>query len=629
MKNFLISSFIAVLAVFNVHAQPAEDAVETTSLPDLEVFMDSMIETQMTALDIPAVSLSIVKDGKIALSKGYGFADQDKRIPVTGDNTMFRPGSISKLFTWTAVMQQVEAGNLDLNADVNTYLKDFQIPDTYDEPITLSHILTHTSGFEEGALGYLIVTDPDTILPLSVALEKYMPRRINKPGAYSAYSNYATTLAGHIVENVSGIPFNEYLEQKIFDPLGMTKSTFREPLPEDLSGIMATGYKREQGVYTAKPFEIIASFGPAGSLSSTADDMAKFMLAYLGNGSFNGNQILKPETTDLTLSRLFAHDDRLASMAHGFYENAVNGHHLVGHGGDTTLFHSNLMLDQDENLGIYVSYMGIKGGKARGELIQLFYDHYYPQPLEKITPPDGFTERAGRYAGNYKMWRHNQSTLEKAGALAGGLAVAPSANDTLIFSGFGEPRQFVEIGENLFRQVDGRMIIAFGEDENGNIRDLFFDGIPFLAASRAPAVETGAFASLLPIVSLLMFVTVWTGWAYRRKDYKAMQGGERTAIKASLALGALNLVFVISLLVILTTYQDTIIFDIPTALRVALWLPDLASIAAIAVLWFAVQAWRNGYWRVGRRVHYTLVALSGIFMAWFYYYWNFLGVQIA
>lgn len=629
MKSLLISSLIAVFTTFTVNAQTAEEAAVETDLPGLEVYMDSMIETQMMALDIPAVSLSIVKDGKIALSKGYGFADQDKGIPVTGDNTMFRPGSISKLFTWTAVMQQVEAGNLDLNTDVNTYLKTFQIPDTYDEPITLTHILTHTSGFEEGALGYLIVTDPATILPLDVALEKYMPRRINKPGAYSAYSNYATTLAGHIVENVSGIPFNDYLKQKIFDPLGMTKSTFQEPLPEDLKDIMATGYKREMGAYKAKPFEIIASFGPAGSLSSTASDMAKFMLAFLGNGSLNGAQILKPETVDLTLSRLFAHDERLASMAHGFYENSVNGHHLVGHGGDTTLFHSNLMLDRDENLGIYVSYMGIQGGKARGELIQLFYDHYFPDPLQKLTAPDGFTERASRYAGTYKMWRHNQSTLEKAAALAGGLAVAPTPDDTLVISGFGEPRQFVEIGKNLFRQIDGRMIIAFGEDENGNVRDLYIDGIPFLAASRAPGVETGVFKSLLPLASLLLFITVWTGWAYRRKEYKAMHGGELTAIRASLGMSALNLIFVISMLVILTVYQDTIIFDIPTALRVALWLPDLASIAAIVVLWFAVQAWRNGYWRTGRRVHYTLVALGGTFMMWFYYYWNFLGVQIA
>lgn len=635
MKTFLAGFLVFMGATFGVAGQTESDTEgaepitpESSALADLEVFMDVAIRTQMTALDIPAVSVAVVKDGEIALSKGYGIAIQNEQIPVTAD-TMFRPGSISKLFTWTAVMQQVEVGNLDLNADVNTYLKTFQIPDTYDEPITLTHILTHTAGFEEGALGYLIVSDPDAIMPLNEALKKYIPRRINKPGAYSSYSNYATALAGLIVSNVSGLSFPEYIKQRIFEPLGMTQSSFEEPLPEELLPFMAPGYKREVGVFKEKPFEIIANFGPAGSLSSSASDMACFMLAYLNKGSLDGNQILKPETVDLMLSQLFAPDERLASMAHGFYENNVNGHRLVGHGGDTTLFHSNLMLDQDESLGIYVSYMGAKGGKARGEIIRLFYDHYYPESLEQVTPPDDFKERAARYAGTYKFWRHNQSTLEKAGGIFGGLTVAPTADNTLLIAGFGEPRQFVEIDDNLFRQVDGHVIVAFGEGEDGTIRDLYIDGIPFLAASRAPAAESGLYAKLLPVLSFILFLTVWTGWAYRRKEYKKMQGVERTAIRVSMMMSAINLLFVVSLGIILVMYQDTIIFDIPVALKVALWLPDVASIAAIIMLWFTVQAWRSGYWRRGRRIHYTLVTLSGLYMAWFYYYWNFLGVQIA
>ncbi|WP_262695691.1 serine hydrolase domain-containing protein [Kordiimonas aquimaris] len=634
MSKLIMGSFLAFLLTFTVNAatqeepRPPIDQIARTSLADLETFMDAAVDTQMKALDIPAVSVSIVKDGNILLSKGYGIADQSQNSPVTGD-TMFRPGSISKLFTWTAVMQLVESGKLDLNTNVNSYLTSFQIPDTYDEPITLTHILTHTAGFEEGALGYLIADSPDAIIPLNEALAKYIPRRINKPGAYSSYSNYATALAGLIISNVSGLSFNEYIQQNIFDPLGMTHSSFFEPLPDHLQDVMAEGYTRETGVFKEKPFEIIANFGPAGSLSSSASDMAKFMLAFLDEGQLNGTQILQPETVKLMHSRLFAPDERLASMAHGFYENSINGHRLVGHGGDTTLFHSNLMLDVEERLGIYVSYMGARGGKARGEIMQIFYDRYYPDPLEKLTPPTDFTERASKYAGNYKFWRHNQSTIEKAGALAGALTVTPTSDNTLLISGLGQARQFTEIGENLFRQVDGRMKLAFGENESGAIQDIYFDGIPFLAASRAPTAENGLFAKILPLISFLMFITVWTGWAYRRKEYKTMQNGERTAVQLSMAVSGLNLLFVISLAIILTIYQNTIVFNIPTALKVALWLPDIASITALGVLWFAVQSWRDGYWRLGRRIHYTLVALSGLFMLWFYYYWNFFGVQIA
>lgn len=629
MKYYFLSMVMTVFTTVAIHAQSTDDIDPNTGLDGLETFIDGIIGTQMKALDIPAVSVSIVKDGKLAISKGYGFADIEKKIPVAGNDTLFRPGSISKLFTWTAVMQQVEAGNLDLNADVNTYLKTFHIPNTYDEPITLTHILTHTSGFEEGALGYLISYDPDSLVPLRESLAKYMPRRINKPGAYSAYSNYATTLAGLIVENVSGIPFNQYIKQNIFDPLRMTKSSFEEPLPNELKPLMAKGYKRKAGIYKEEPFEIIGSFGPAGSLSSTASDMAKFMMAFLNGGRLNGHQILKPETTELMLSRLFVTDERLATMAHGFYEEFINGHRLVGHGGDTTLFHSNLLIDQSENLGIYVSYMGAKGGKARGELIHLLYDYYFPDPLKKITPPEDFKNRAAKYAGSYKFWRHNQSTLEKAFALAGGITVTPTADNTLLISGIGEPRQFVEVDENLFRQVDGRLKIAFGKDENGAIYDLFLDGMPFMTASRTPSIESGLYTKLFPALSFILFITVWTGWVYRRKEYSLMQDGERNAIRLSMAMSGLQLVFAISMIFIISVYQDTIIFNIPTAMKVALWLPDLASIAAVGVLWFAVLCWRDGYWRIGRRIHYTLVALSGVYMLWFYYYWNFFGVQIA
>jgi len=603
-----------------------EPVAASEAYPNLETFIDGVIKTQMMTLDIPAASISIVKDGKLVLSKGYGTANIAEEIPATGD-TLFRPGSISKLFTWTAIMQQVEAGNLDLNADVNTYLKTFQIPSAFDEPITLKHIMTHTAGFEEGFLGYLFSTDPNDIVPLNESLAKYVPRRLNKPGDYVAYSNYATALAGLIVQNVSGIPFNEYIKQRILVPLGMTNSSFDEPLPDHLKQQAANGYKREAGVYKEQPFEIIANFGPAGALSSTATDMAKFMLAHLNNGSLNGNQILKPETSVLMKSRQFGPDDRLRGIGYGFFENYINGHRIVSHNGGTLLFFSNLILDEQENLGLYVSYMGQKGGQARGEIVKIFYDHYYPDPLKKLTPPAGFSERAAKYAGTYKTWRHNQSTLEKVMSLfAGKVSVALTVDNTLLLTGAGQPRQFVEIDTNLFRQLDGSLEIAFPEDESGAVQELYIGAATY---SRLPTLENGLFIGLLPVLSFLIFLTVWTGWFYRRKDYKSMQGNERTAIRLSMAMSGLNLVFAIVMTVIVAAYQIELVFNIPTIFKVALWLPDLASIAALGVIWFAVKSWLNDYWRQGRRVHYTLVALSGVFMFWFYYYWNLLGAQLA
>lgn len=627
----LATLFLGWVSIVSAAAQTDEAAPEVPieSLPELETFVDATIDAQMKAFDVPAITVSIVKDGEMIFAKGYGLANIEKQIPVTAEETLFRPGSTSKLFTWTAVMQQVEQGKVNLDADVNTYLNTFQIPATYDEPITLRHILAHTAGFEEGGLGYLIIYDPAKATSLREAMATHIPRRINPPGKYSSYSNYATALAGLIVENVSGIPFNDYIKQNILDPLGMTRSTFEEPLPDHLKEGMAVGYKRDTGAFKPEPFEIIKSFGPAGALSSTSTDMAKFMLAHLNDGQLGESRILQADTAQLMHSRLFGGDDRLSGMAYGFYEEYVNGHRLIGHGGDTMQFHTNMVIDKDEDLGIFISTMGVQGGKARSEFVQAFYDHYYPSPLTQIAPPADFNDRSAQYAGTYVFWRHNQSTLEKAAGLAGGLEVVPTEDNTLMLAGLFEPRQFVEIGDNLFRQVDGPLRIAFGEDEGGNIRDLYIDGFPFMAASRQPAAEGKLFSQLLPGVSLFLFATVWVGWLYRRKEFKTMTGDERMAIKFSMALSGVTLVFIVLLVSIILVEQEGLFSEIPTLMKVTLVLPDIAAILSLGVAWFAVKAWREGFWRKGRRIHYTLVALSGLYMSWFYYYWNFLGIQVV
>lgn len=638
LKNLSLIAALAMWFTPLVAAQneaPAGDAVVEDAImwtaepyPNLETFIDGMMDAQFRLLDIPAMTVSIVKDGEVILAKGYGMQNREEGIPVTADKSMFRIGSTSKLFTWTAVMQQVERGNLDLDTDVNEYLKTFQIPSTFDEPITLKHIMTHTPGFEDGGLGYLLNYDPETATTIQEFLSKYIPARVNKPGAYGSYSNYATALAGLIVQNVSGVSFDDYVEQNIFAPLGMDHSSFREPLPESIIGDMTVGYEREAGVLKPLRYEVLGGVRPAGSMASSSVDMAKFMMAHLNGGSLGEAQILKPETVALMHSVLFKGDERLSGIAHGFYEEIINGHRLIGHGGDTFQFHTDMLLDKDEGLGIFVSYQTLTGAKGRGEFIRTFYDQYYPEPLEAITAPADFNERAEKYAGTYLFWRRNFSTLEKAMGLAGGgFSVAPSGENTLILTGFEEPMQFVEIGKNLFRQVDGKLKIAFGEDADGAIYDLHIDGLPFMGMSRAPAFESALFKTLLPIVSLLLFLTVWSGWLYRRKEYKTMSAGELLAIRLSLAASTSNLVFVMLAVGILSTYQIEIYESIPPILTFSLALPIIAVLSAIGMAYFAVQAWRKNFWRFGRRIHYTLVTASAVFMAIFYNYWNMLGWQ--
>ncbi|MGE5776114.1 MAG: serine hydrolase domain-containing protein, partial [Chloroflexota bacterium] len=207
---------------------------------ELEAFMDGVMAAKMSENHIPGAVVVVVKDGEVLLSKGYGYADLETRTPVDPEKTLFRPGSVSKLFVWTSVMQLVEQGKLDLNADVNDYL-DFTIPDTYPEPITLKTLMTHTPGFEDKGED-LFVIKPENVISLEAYLKKNIPARVFAPGTIGAYSNYGTALASYIVERVSEMPFYEYVETNIFSPLEMTHATFRQPLPTDLAEDMSSGY---------------------------------------------------------------------------------------------------------------------------------------------------------------------------------------------------------------------------------------------------------------------------------------------------------------------------------------------------------------------------------------------------
>jgi CubicO group peptidase (beta-lactamase class C family) len=289
----------------------------------LEQFIDGVMAASAGSQQVSGAVLSIVKDGKVLFAKGYGHADLAHGTPVDPRTSMFRIGSVTKLFTWTAVMQLVEQGRLDLDADVNSYLKTFQLPNTYPAPITLRHLLTHTAGFEEGFLGYVIVTDPkDAQRPMAEVLANHIPARVRPPGTMPSYSNYGAALAGLIVEQVSGLPYNGYVQRHIFDSLRMTHSTF-EQQPQLSAAVI--GYARENGDYVTPPYEYIGGFRPCGGASASALDMARFMLAYLQGGEHEGGRILRAETIQQMRAPQFQLDERFVGIPLGSYLWKKNG----------------------------------------------------------------------------------------------------------------------------------------------------------------------------------------------------------------------------------------------------------------------------------------------------------------
>lgn len=543
-RRFVLAIFLAVPLTWNAAAQgpaptplfspapvlPSQPVTESSvahelTKVDLEAFLDALLPAQLVNRDIAGAVVAVVKDGQVLLAKGYGYADFAAKKPVVADMTLFRPGSIAKVFTATAVMQLVEQGKLDLDRDVNEYL-DFAIPKTYAEPVTLRRILTHTAGFED-TVKNLFVPSAREMRPLRDYLVAAMSQRIFPPGTVPSYSNYALSLAGYIVERISGEPFEKYIAAHIFDPLHMTRSSFVQPLPPTLESLMSKGYlAAAQG---ARNFEFVQP-SPAGALSATATDMTRFMLAFLGDGTLDGATILKPESVRAMAAREFELHPALHAMGLILMDYSMNGQRIVGHGGDSIYFHSDMMLMLDARVGLFISYnsQGSRPGGGRTEVIRAFLNRYFPDPAVPPATIDLKTAQAdGRaVSGLYQGSRRGESTLLKVPAILGQTAVSADPDGVLTVEGMLNPRgglkRWREIGPLLYRDLDGPDLIAFRRDANGLVTDLL-PSSPIYIAQRVTGFASRKF--LLPLVGgslglLVLTLLLWPVAVIIRKRYQ-------------------------------------------------------------------------------------------------------------
>ncbi len=613
---------------------PAGSTSHELTGTDLEAFLDGMMPSQLQREDIAGAVIAVVKDGKVIFAKGYGLSDVEKRTPVTADATLFRPGSISKLFTWTSVMQLAEQGKLDLDKDVNEYL-DFKIPPAYGKPITLKNIMTHTAGFEEVGRD-LFVADAQHLYPLDRFLKNHVPDRIFPPGVIPAYSNYATALAGYIVQRVSGKPFEQYVQDNIYTPLDMQRTTFVQPLPANLQPMMSNGYKKASG--KAQPFEFVEAF-PAGSVSTTARDMCNFMIAHLQNGQFEGKQILKPETAKLMHSRLFGTDDRLDAMAHGFYEESRNGERIIGHGGDTENFHSDLHLILDKDVGFFVSFNSAGKGEvsSRTILFEAFLDRYFPFPPPPGTKVENAAADAQQVAGSYKSSRRFESSFLSITTPLGEPKVVADADGTItvdpIKGANGQLKKFEEISPFLYREVHGQDHIGFKKDADGNWQ--FQLDYPFFIFQKVGLLESKTcnivlLAFGLGVVGLT--ILLWPVAAIVRKHYGKPLSYTPEANRRRLLVRLvciLLLVFYIGWVIMLSLLDD-----LSSINRLPPWiiiLGILGVISAIGTIFVCVNAFRSvrepGRW-LWTKLHDLALAVACLGLIWLAFAWHLMSFNV-
>ena len=620
-----------------VAPQPSPPPVLTKA--DFETFLDALIPSQLRNRNIAGAVVSVVKDGQVLFYKGYGYADFEAKKPVIPDQTLFRPGSISKLFTATAVMQLVEQGKLDLDHDINEYL-DFEIPKTYPEPVTLRQLLTHTAGFED-TLKNLFVAHESDLKPLRTYLLDEMPARIFPPGKVPSYSNYGFTLAGYIVERTSGEKFERYIDNHILKPLRMTNSAFDQPLPPQLATQMSKGYLNA----AKKPhdFEFVQAV-PAGALSTTAADMTRFMLAFLQDGSVDGVAILKPETVRQMETRQFELHPMINGLGITFMEYCMNPVRAIAHGGDTVYFHSDMVLVPDQHVGYFISYnsLGKNVGGGRGEVLRTFMNRYFPSPGEPKIDVDANTAKSdGRaVSGVYDGTRREETTFLKILALLSQVRVSSDKDGVLTVEGDknqrGELKKWKEIAPLVYGEVDGLEKIAFRSDVSGTVREMLpfpaiYEGqrVPWYASKTFVGLIIGGSLVLALLTVLLWPVAVLVRRKYGRPLFRAK--GDRVLYCLSRLVCLGELIFILAPVIALSQGLEHVVIlgDAINPWLQAFHIFGWVLMAGVGLLIIAAARFSKlpGH-RLWFRIHAILLAIGGIAFGSFAWQYHLLDTSL-
>ena len=616
---------------FSLMTTPATafDEVGPTDPAELEVFLAGLLPSMMETHHVPGAVFVMVKNGEIFFAKGYGYADLETRRPVDPETTLFRVASVSKLFTATAAMQLVEQGRLDLHADVNQYLKDFEIEAAYGEPVTLHHLLTHTGGFDDRFLRTgLTIGAP--IQPLGEYLADRMPPRVMPPGRNISYSNHGIALVGHLVEAVSGTSFTEYLDAQVLGRLGMKRSRFFLSVP--LSPDLGTPYEYRDGRFVDLGYDHDL-MGPAAELNTTGTDMARFMIAHLQLGRLGEQRILGEDTARLMQGQHFTHHPELDGWCYGFYELEANGVRTIGHGGDWRGFRTSLVLVPGADTGFFVSVNSAVVGPFFQTLVDTLMDHYFPAPpAVPPAPPSDFAERAGDYTGTYIPNRRNRETILKLGEFLSMVRVTAEEDGTLMArlpagSPTGDHIRLVEVGPHHFREVDGEVDAAFMLDDQGRVRHLALEQWAFDRVSAFRSPRTHAVAAGL---CLLLFGGTLVGWLLG--GAARLLGGAAASplsLPSRVVASAVCLLDTAALAGVGHTLLNVNLYDlliaVPLSLQLLLALLLLSLPLTLALPYFAWRGITSEQPALLARLHYWLLTGTALLTLVIAFHWNLLG----
>jgi len=618
LKRTWLWAAIATLISANVFAAPPSLLGDSLSSQKLDEFMQEQVQTKMKEHKVAGTTIALVQNGELIYSKGFGYSDINLKKLVNAQQTLFRWGSVSKTVTWTAIMQLVEQGKISLDADVNDYLINVKVPDTYAEPIRVRDLLAHTAGFEDLIIGHIFEKDASQVLLLTDYLNKYKPERVRPPGELFSYSNYSTGLAGQIIANVSQMSFEDYVEKHIFNPLDMKKATFREPLPAnfeermkpELSAFVSKSFTpQDVGFKQIEHFTYLSSIGPAGAMSATAVDMAKFAYAHL-NGCKN---LLLPETcTEMRKAQLSITSAGDLTVNHGFFQHRkFGGHKRFGHKGGTDYFHSEMGIYPDLEFAIVIS-SNTSTGKAFNKEIeeaivkQLFGSIELP-PLE-LPKNQPMSQDLSGYIGTYVDTRRPQSNIEILYALSlPSTKVSLGDNGQLIVESGGKSFHASKVSGHLFVDIEADRHFEFIEDQNGNISHMK----SLLTYDRVESYKAPENRVLFLLVCIMLIVVMLVAnLIFSLKRFALHQPvAQKKARQHVVYITGAWIAFVVFLLISIVhdLGEYTYPYDFPSTWVIsALAFGVLATLLSILPIYSMFKLWRDNQIRLFHKIVYAI-----------------------
>ncbi|HVS16396.1 MAG TPA: serine hydrolase domain-containing protein [Thermoanaerobaculia bacterium] len=621
---------------------PLDDATAPAPAPPFEpAALEQAMHVHFTARfadwHVPGGAFALVHGDRVLVLAGFGLADLEAATPVDPEATVFRVGSNSKPVTAIAALQQIEAGRLDLHTDVSGVLG-WEIPRSFDQPITLHHLLTHTSGLAEELLSQH-VRRPEHLRSLGEYLRAELPRRAQPPGRVISYNDHGTALAGLLVERATGEPFAESVRRTLFEPLDMTRSSFEQvALPADLTRHLAKAYRWDGAAHHALARDYVITT-PAAGLYTTAADMARFLSALIGGGQLAGQRVLSPEGVETLLETQFRHGEGMPGRAYGWVEGTLAGRRLLSKDGQCSGFTARLAIVPEEDLAwfsvVNLSIFGPAGAfqpvaRFHRELTQVIGDQLAPLPATDAPPPTvsqpelapiASPTPLARLAGVYRDTSDPRDTWESL-LIRNELEVSAGEQGLEVFG----LSPWLEVAPLTFRDREQSAgTLLFKEDDAGVVRWVTYgagawERVPWW---RTAHVTTIAAAGLAVSLSIALAASVVATRRARRAGRKR-DAGMLPAAASALLLLLFAVAWGLSLL--LTDVQ--VLFSGPTTAQRALLALPLLALALAAVSLARVLARLRETTQPARLLWPTALATLSLATIAFLGSWNLLGWRI-